>query len=209
MDGNMELMAELKSLQSQVTRLADTVATYKQEIAELRANQVEEQGEQGGQQDQDRVQNHGKVDLSPLKPFDIQYFFESKEWKIYLPEGCVIAHGQAATYAAGTDDNDMAVITPAETLWAHVYTAGSAYEFAIDDEAPPEGEGSYDCSVHFRVAKFNPSGTQVMVQHASGVVTVGGREYVCGYNSNITFEVCEDSSDNDRYGKMMIDVYYL
>ena len=151
----------------------------------------------------------GKVDLSPLKPFDIQYFFGSDEWKIYLPAGCVMADGKAATYRDGTDGNDMAVITPAETLWAHVGRTGSTYEFTIDDEAPQEGEGSDDGSVHFKVASFNSEGTQVMVQYASGVVTVGGHDYVCGDNSNIVFERCDDPDDNDRYGRTMIDVYYL
>ena len=194
--------AQIEALRAQIAELAGTVS-------ELRAKLDEDQSDQGGRSDQDPEPDFGKVDLSPLKPFDIQYFFGSGEWKIYLPAGCVVVDGKAATYRDGTDGNDMAVITPAETLWAHVGQTGDTYEFTIDDEAPQEGEGSDDGSVHFKVAGFDSKGTQVMVQYASGVVTVGGHEYVCGDNSNITFERCDDPDDSDRYGKTMIDVYYV
>ena len=167
MSGTPDLAAQVEALRAQIAELAGAVS-------ELRTK-LDEGGDQGdGAQEQDPEPDFGKVDLSPLKPFEVQYFFADEEWRIYLPDGCVKVGDEDAEYEAGfvSGSGNMAAITPAPTLYAHVKESSggaSTYTYAIDDE-PSDDEAVCD----FKVASFDSTLKRVTVQHVSGVVVIGG-----------------------------------
>ena len=208
MSATTKMTAEMHGLRTRVQELARVVQTLQQEIDEIKLKaEGDEQQQQPEPPEPESAPEPARIDLSPLRPFDIQYDWAAKTWKIYLPEGSVMVGDEIASYDGGTNSDKMADITPATTLYAHVRGLSGPegnYSFTIDDDP---GGGDSICS--FKVASFDSRQREVTVQYVSGVVTVGGNAYVCGVDSNISFRMCEDENDIDHFGRTMVDVYYV
>lgn len=208
---------EVEALRGQVAGLSESVAALRAEIAELKRSAAPAVGDGDVSQEcgyievdrsaprqpvirfrADRVwQEQGK---GPMRPFDIRNDPESGEWKIYLPEGCVQVEGNYAYCDAGTDG--MLAITPALTIWGHVDPeSGGRYRLTID------GDDTQASILNFRIADFSSDLTRVAVQYVNSCMWIK-RDRICGDDSNITFTEY-DGADNDKYGKTLVDVYYL
>ena len=171
----------------EVSRLGEEVEALRLECSELRAMLTAQQQTDSGDYDDyydvafrapgTPDDKRPPTEIPPRRPFDIWYDPVQEEWKIYLPEGCVKVEGEDAEYEGETDNDDVATITPAATLYAHVKRlsgGSSSYSFSVDSSSTDSSSTDSDAICDFKVASFDSYCSEIVAQHVVGTVVIGG-----------------------------------
>ena len=162
-------------MNDEIYGLRADIEALRLECAELRA--MVEQRQAGQDYDSDLLEAimfraptpdeapRAPSETPPRRPFDIWYDFKTKDWKIYLPDTCIMVGTAVAAYRGAAPDG-VAQITPAGSLYCLVYAEKDGeYTYDID----PGGDDE-DAMFTFPVASFSRDLTEVEAQFVSGLV---------------------------------------
>lgn len=161
---------DISSLKEQVAALSAECAELRTMVAQMSADMTAASGAAGEaathpQPEPDAAPHLGE--FPPRRPFDIWYDPVQEEWKIYIPDGCVMVGDAEAEYKHGKS-NDVATIEPAGKVYCHVSAKSDSpgeYEYEFS-----ESSANNNAAYSFPVATFSDALSEVAAQHVIGCV---------------------------------------